>query len=381
MLLFTCLDFKYLAGGLSMFQYVVIVCFSAEEAREKFIQGCHGPGIPVSTFTVRRSMLYEDVVKIFMNETIGYPLKVAYENERAVDLGGVARDMLSGFWNEAYKHLFDGCTLLTPVIHPHVDLQVLPTIGKILSYGYIACGFIPLHIAFPTLVCLLLGPTTTIPDSILINSFLDFLSMYESGVIREAMKCPSAYCVSFQSKVVNILSRFGLREVPTPSNISDVIVKVARYAFLVKPMAAVSSIHAGIPEVHHSFWSKQSVQSIHRLYGCLSVTQSKVINSFEYEACNSSEERVLSYLEQFVGSMSRDVLQQFLRFTTGSSVFLSKKIHITFNSVSGFGRVPIGHTCSGVLEISSTYCTYLEFVTEFRKILDLPEDEWQMDIL
>jgi len=55
-------------------------------------------------------------------------LKVAYENERAIDLGGVTRDMLSGFWIEAYKCYFDRCTPLTPVIHQHAALQVLPTI-------------------------------------------------------------------------------------------------------------------------------------------------------------------------------------------------------------------------------------------------------------
>ena len=47
----------------------------------------------------------------------GYAL-IGFFNERAVDCGGVCRDMLSGFWEETYTKLFDGhgSTLLTPVV-------------------------------------------------------------------------------------------------------------------------------------------------------------------------------------------------------------------------------------------------------------------------
>ncbi len=159
----------------------------AENEREKFA---------VDNFTlpegtprcVSRSNLYDDVVKVFMDEhiIIEYPLRIKFEEERAMDCGGVSRDMLSGFWEEAYQKLFDGCQLMTPVIHPQVDMKVLPIIGRILSHGYIASGFLPVRIAFPTLACLLLGPTVSISDGILLDTFPDCLSAHEAKVIREA---------------------------------------------------------------------------------------------------------------------------------------------------------------------------------------------------
>jgi len=66
------------------------------------------------------------------------------------------------------------------------------------------------------------------------------------------------------------------------------------------------------------------VQALNRHYVCLSGTSAKAIDSFEAEPCSPCEERVVSYLEQFVGIISKEVLRQFLLFTTGSSVYLCK---------------------------------------------------------
>ena len=74
---------------------------------------------------------------------------------------------------------------------------------------------------------------------------------------------------------------------------------------------------------------------------------------------SKSEERVFGYLQQFVGNMSSDVTQKFLRFVTGSSVAVCPKIDITFNALSGLARRPIAHTCAP-LEVPTSYSTYVE---------------------
>lgn len=363
-----------------IYDYFVSYFMAAESDRESFMQV-----FKVSTpswHSIRRNSLYQDVINLFLSESnIEYPLRIKYDEERAVDQGGVSRDMLSGFWEEAYKRLFDGCTLLTPVIHPHLDMRELLAVGRILSYGYLSCSFVPVRIAFPTLLCLLLGPTTSIPDSVIVETFPDCLSDYESKIIREAVQCSSVYSQSMKSKIISVLSRFGCREVPTCDNIYSVIVKVARYEFLVKPLAAISQIHSGIPAVHVPFWHKQSVISMRRLYYTLTATPERVVEILESGASNPCEERVMSYLEQFVGSMSKDMLRKFLRFTTGSSVCLCKRITVEFNGLTDFARRPLSHTCDCVLELSSTYTTYPEFVSEFEQVLGQPENCWTMDAL
>ena len=50
-----------------------------------------------------------------------FPLSVRFKNEKGIDERGLSRDMLAGFWIEAYSHYFEGATTLTPMIHPQID--------------------------------------------------------------------------------------------------------------------------------------------------------------------------------------------------------------------------------------------------------------------
>ncbi len=178
---------------------------------------------------------------------------------------------------------------------------------------------------------------------------------------------------------MDMLSRFGCREVPDSLNIKDVIVKVAQYEFIAKPLAAITMISTGIPLLHTSFWSHKSVEDLRLLYLGLTATSAKVLEVVESDPTDKNEERVLGYLTQYIGSMSQDKVRRFLRFTTGSSVCMTKKITVVFNRLSGFARRPISHTCSCLLQLPSSYATYLELVNEFNHVLAQPEVSWCMD--
>ena len=59
------------------------------------------------------------------------PVKIHFSDERALDGGGVCRDMFSADWEEALKKFFDGQNVMIPVIHPDTDMSFLPLLGKI----------------------------------------------------------------------------------------------------------------------------------------------------------------------------------------------------------------------------------------------------------
>ena len=84
---------------------------------------------------------YQDVLKLYRgNEIVNEcPSYITFKGERAIDSGGVQRDMFSSFWEAAYNIillLLEGSNLLTPMIHPQTDLAIFPIIGCILSYLY-----------------------------------------------------------------------------------------------------------------------------------------------------------------------------------------------------------------------------------------------------
>ena len=95
---------------------------------------------------------------------------------------------------------------------------------------------------------------------------------------------------------------------------------------------------------------------------------------------NKAQERVFGFLLTYVGNMSMKTLRLFLRFVTGSSVRIGKRIKIEFNNLSGLARRPSAHTCDCILELPITYPTSVEFANEFDQVLS-SEYAWAMDVV
>lgn len=275
----------------------------------------------VGNYTIKRDSVYEDVISIYNDGKIltQYHLTITYDSEMALDDGGVTRDMFSGFWEEAYKFLFEGQSLLIPLIQG--EMEIITTIGKVLSHGYLASGHMPVRISLPTLLQSLLGPGVDIPKPILIAAFMDYVSSIERDVVRNALGC-TTFGQKMTTDLVCMLSRFGCCQIPSPDNLSQAIIDAAKYEFLRKPSAASVLMYFGIPNDQKEFWKKMGLTGIIELYSLLSVTQQKVISSFECNCSNAIEEKVFFYLTAMVGNLVMDDLRSFLRFTTGSSVLL-----------------------------------------------------------
>ena len=186
-----------------------------------------------------------------------YPLSIKFDGERAYDASGVTRDMFSAFWEAAYERVFDGSMLLAPVMHPQVDFTILPLLGAILSHGFLLSGFLPLRVAFPVLGSLLLGPCVTTPPQLLMEAFIESISEHDNRALRSALSAKE-FTAQTTAELLTILSRFGCREMPTPSNLKQLLLQLAKYEFVAKSYAAISSMNQGIPSPHRPFWDSLS---------------------------------------------------------------------------------------------------------------------------
>ena len=283
----------------------------------------------------------------------------------------------------AYIKDFDGGSTYIPSVHPHADMSHYRVLGSILAHGFMSCGLLPNRLAFPVVACTLLGCDVVIPDAILIDSFVDYVSSYESSVFCEALQVSKGSEATFTpvlgESVLNILSTMGCREMPTPGNIQQLILQVARYELVRKPLGALLSLYREVPTEYHPFFSGFSVGDLHGLYRALNATPGSVRSMIkESKEMTSSQARVLGYLRTFIGNLNHQDLRNFLRFVTGSSVVIDKKISVTFNSLSGLARRPISHTCSCTFELSVTYLTYPDFAEEFLTVLR-SEVAWPME--
>lgn len=336
---------------------------------------------------VSRDNVYNCALSMYENaEEIldEFPFRIKFDGELAVDSGGVSRDFCSAFWEAAYAKAFDGNTLLTPALHCGINLESLQKIATIISHMYLAVGFFPVRMAFPSLACILLGPNVTIPKELMVEAFIDSVSAHERDCLRSAVKVSNnggAFSDEESKQLTMILGNYGGRSIPSPETLKHSILQAAKYEFIIKPCAALTSMHSGIPLKHKPFWEKMSVYELHSLYMALNATPMKVLSLLDDECADSPNKlRVFKYLTQFIGSMNNDELRSFLRYVTGASVCPAKHLNITFNSLTGIARRPIGHTCANQLELSEDYSTYLEFVVEFRAFLSTSE-AWYMDAM
>ena len=133
-------------------------------------------------------------------------LRIKFAGKVAADLSGVCQEIFAAFWEEAYKLCFNGRTLLSPVLHPHIDMQSLPKLGLILSHGYLCSGFHPTHIVLPVLVYILLGTTVELPLSTLIHAFADSLTLHKASRIKEALGVQEREISELKGSLILILS-------------------------------------------------------------------------------------------------------------------------------------------------------------------------------
>ena len=316
-----------------------------------------------SIHPIQRSNLYNEVINLYnkdSNVVNEYPLEVRFVGKTSVDQGGLSRDMLSGLWEKAYGMHFDGGSLLAPCVRPDMDVSLTPVLGRIISHGYLATGFLPLRITFPSLVSILLGPTVTIPDQFLIQAFKNNISCYEASIVKEAPLVKSAsYEKELRTRIVSVVSRFECTEMPNPTCLRQLIVNIAKCEFLSKPFAALSMMNTGIAPEYRKFWEQNSVFSLYEIVNTLQESADKVIAVLECVPMNKDEQRTFNYLEMFIGNMSRDVPTSFLWFVTVSSVCSTNKIEVTSNTLRGLGQRPISSTCDCSLELLSTYGSYV----------------------
>ena len=109
--------------------------------------------------------------------------------------------MFSAYFEECYLKFFDGGSLLTAVIHPHIQMSKLPNIGAVISHAYLVCGFLPIRIAFPCLAAMLFGSTANFPEKFLVEAFVDSLSVHDAGIFKEAFNVIDSTSKLFPSTI------------------------------------------------------------------------------------------------------------------------------------------------------------------------------------
>ena len=85
-----------------------------------------------------------------------------------------------------------------------MDISLLYTLDRILSHGFLAWGYLPVRIAFPTLAAILLSADVVITADILLDTFREGLRPVEQSVIGLAISNKGQLCHDLTLKLVDI---------------------------------------------------------------------------------------------------------------------------------------------------------------------------------
>lgn len=275
--------------------------------------------------------------------------------ERAEDVGGVLRDAISEFWETFYAKCTLGRSYKVPALR-HDFQEEEWIIGKICVAGYLAVGYFPIKIA-PVFIknCF----ENDISDDIL-NNFFEYVSETETSLIKSALE---NFSNVDDDDIIEFCSAYDAKWIPKKDNFKKLILQIAKEELIQKPSYVRNCFSS-------SFQSISNKINLEMLYDRLKQTVKNILLLFEIEEnLDSKKIQTYNFLKKFIKNSEEKIRSSFLRFCTGSDLLVENKIKIEFISTDGFQRSPIAHTCSGLLEIPTSYEDYISFRDEFTNLL------------
>lgn len=321
--------------------------------------------------TVHRGHLLKEMINSFksidpMKDLVEFELILPNGSvENAEDEGGVTRDVLTEFWNSFYDQCTLGTKMKLPYLRHDFGEEEWKGIANIIVFGWVRQGYFPIQLSAPFLEQCMFGSYT----SGLIDAFYDIIPEQEANVLRHAIL---DFSTIDKDELFEILEGHEIKMIPTAANIERIVQEIAHKEIIQVPMFVADSWY---PVLGNIGITKDQLAS---LKSELIPTPKAILKTLCFpESMAAEEASVAKHLKTFIRELNNENLENFLRFCTGSNLFLGKKIKIAFVNVTGLARRPVAHTCSGLLELSKNYDSLPQFRGEFLAVLR--SSVWVMD--
>ncbi|KAJ8333768.1 hypothetical protein SKAU_G00410870 [Synaphobranchus kaupii] len=283
---------------------------------------------------------------------------------------GVIRDCLTDFWDMFYATKTCGTTYKIPSLHHKFKEREWAAVARILAFGWQRFQFFPVQLAPPFLTEAL---SLSCSDSNLLEAFFNYISATEKDVLTEAL---GNFKGADMDELLSILSSHNCSVLPTEENLSSLVEEIAHKEMVQEPAFIIKCWKP----ILRSIGQSMSSEGLKKILDDLKPKARNITKSIKFPGSMSPEEQTTSnHLLRFVRERDEKELGLFLRHCTGSDLFLSKTIKVTFTADQPqLTRAPLAHTCSCSLELASNYKDYADFRTEFISVLK--SGVWVMDL-
>lgn len=334
------------------------------------------PSSETKTIRIHRGHIFEEFLKLadeICTENSNLKIEMVLpsgELEYAEDFGGVFRDALSEFWQCFYEKCTVGSTYKVPYIRHDFGESQWNAIAKVYVKGFRSERYIPLKLA-PVFIRSCFG--FEIEDSKLIEDFLNFLCEAEADIIKKSLN--DLHSVELDD-ILDVLTSYDSKWTATESNIKQLIRDIAHQELVQKPAFVVRCFNA-------VFLTNQlNYLDVIETYTSISPTVknclSKIVVS-DSEDITLEKTVIFGYLKKIIKESDEKHRMLFFRYATGSDLPI-RDISVSFTDAeSEVTRVPVAHTCTGLLEIPKNYENYVVFRSEINSLLN--SKIWVMDIV
>lgn len=252
-----------------------------------------------------------------------------------------------------------------------IDKDQFKILGRILTHMAMLTKTVPIKIA-KTVYAILADREPHKKD--ILNDFLLHCTLEERRVISLGLANYAALSKSDTEYLQSIFIANDLHQIPKMTDFKEQVYIIAEDVILAKTKDFIMNMRDGLPlDLLMTVWRPLTRKSLLRLLEKEAPTVEKIVAAIETEVnytLSNKEERILHYLKSLVYSLknNKDMLMKFTVFVTGSSN-MPKTIKLIFNHLSSSVRRPIVHTCSNIIELSTSYSSYQEFRKELIQYL------------
>mgnify|MGYP001792825395 CR=1 FL=1 len=337
------------------------------------------------SITIRRDNIFQMLLDLYQDKSFclhAFPF-MTFAGEKGEDFNGLKREVYTLFWQQTYIKLFEGAGSHIPMSTPEVTDELLTKLGRIASHGFVVSGVFPLNISKPFILSSL-HCDTTLTDDELLNSFLQFHTEKERGVLANALTYTSgrSFPEDIQEELVDILEAYNFRRIPTPSTLKPQLVTIARRELVHKVSWAAKPFGQGLADCH-DMWQDVTRQEVDHLYATMMPTSKAILGLLRVDEATITigQKTVMGYMKRFIRNADEATLTKTLRFVTGCDTITVDAIDVTFHR--NIGTIPeiTAHTCSATLDLPSNgYVSFSDFQSQLMSILNSSE-AWVFNVV
>lgn len=288
------------------------------------------------------------------------------KSEQAEDIGGVLRDCISEFFRDFYETCTMGANYKVPALRHDFQNEEWSAIGKIIRESFLSESYFPIKLA-PAFVKNCLGQE--VEDDEVLQNFIKYVSSSDATLLKNAL---NDFEKVDMEELKEFCSNYDAKWIPSKNNFGTLIIQIAREELIQKPAFVKECISP------HLLVLKDQLH-LEVLYSKYDTTDKNIIALLDIdEKITTEQKQIFNYLKRYIKESDQKIKSAFLRFCTGSDLPI-QRIKIEFTNLEGFGRIPVAHTCAGLLQIPSSYENFMIFRSELNNLFS--SDIWIMDIV